>query len=544
VVEEVTERKAAEAALRRVNETLEQRVAERTGELEAISAERARLASVAENSPTFIGICDLDMRVIYVNPAGRRLVGIARDEELQRRTLLEYFVPEESARVGQEVLPAVLKDGHWVGELTFRHFRTGERISVLYDVFRIDDPTTGKPSHFATVTRDLRERKQAEERLRQAQKMEAVGQLTGGIAHDFNNLLTVIIANLERLRLRLADQPHLRRLVEAMERAAERGERMTGQLLAFSRRQQLRPETLDLNTLIRGFEPMICQAVGESVEVEAHLAPDLWSCTIDAAQLETVLLNLAVNARDAMPEGGRLVVETQNVERDDRLTARVAGASAGPYLTLTLSDTGTGMPPEVVALAFEPFFTTKEVGKGSGLGLSQVYGFVEQSGGHVTIESELGQGTIVRLYLPPVVSAAATLQPAQPLHRTASASGSEHVLLVEDDAYVLSTATEMMTELGYEVRAVAGPLEALEMLRGGARVDVLFSDVVMPIMSGIRLAEEARRLRPGLKVLLTSGYSREDLWSRTDAGASLPILPKPYKQTDLAAQLRAVLDAG
>ncbi|HEX7966797.1 MAG TPA: PAS domain-containing protein [Stellaceae bacterium] len=380
-------------------------------------------------------------------------------------------------------------------------------------------------------------------KLVQAQKMEAVGQLTGGVAHDFNNLLTVIMGNLERLRVRLTDQPRLGRRVEAMQQAAERGERLTGQLLAFSRRQKLRPETLDLNTLIRGFEPMIRQAVGESVRVEAHLAQGLWPCTIDAAQLETSLLNLAVNARDAMPEGGRLIVETQNVERDDRLTARVADASPGPYLVLAVSDTGTGMPPEVVARAFEPFYTTKGVGKGSGLGLSQVYGFVEQSGGHVMIDSEVGQGTTVRLHLPPATNAAATLDRTRPLCDTGSARGSERVLLVEDDAYVLRTATDMMTDLGYEVRAAAGPLEALEMLRGGEPIDLLFSDVVMPNMSGIRLAEEARRLRPGLKVLLTSGYSRESLSSRTAPAGNFPVLSKPYKPSDLGAQLRAVLDA-
>jgi CheY-like chemotaxis protein len=231
------------------------------------------------------------------------------------------------------------------------------------------------------------------------------------------------------------------------------------------------------------------------------------------------------------------------VERDDGLSARIADASPGPYLILAVSDTGTGMPPEVVARAFEPFYTTKEVGKGTGLGLSQVYGFVEQSGGHVTIDSAVGQGTTVRVYLPPAAGALATPKHTRPLNEPSSARGSERVLLVEDDAYVLRATTDIMTDLGYEVRATAGPMEALELLRSGEPIDLLFSDVVMPNMSGSRLAEEACRLRPGLKVLLTSGYSRESLSPQTAPAGSFPLLSKPYKPSNLGARLRAILDA-
>jgi CheY-like chemotaxis protein len=284
--------------------------------------------------------------------------------------------------------------------------------------------------------------------------------------------------------------------------------------------------------------------VGEAVRIETVLSPEIWPCDIDAAQLEAALLNLAVNARDAMPEGGTLTIETRNVLQDHRLAARIAGAAAGPYVVVGVYDTGTGMPPEVLERAFEPFFTTKDVGKGTGLGLSQVYGFVEQSGGHVTIDSDPGAGTAIRLYLPP-----AELTPAARLLRGVAESGAEptrgqeRILLVEDNPDVLRVASAMLLDLGYDVRTASGPLEALDLLQpGGAPVDLLFSDIVMPQMSGTQLAEAARRLRPGLKVLLTSGYSRESAASRSALDRMLPVINKPYKQAELAAMLRAVLD--
>jgi len=543
VVEEITERKAAEAALRQLTETLEQRVAERTAELEATSAELARLASVAENSPDFIGICDLNFQTVYVNPAGRRLVGIQSDEELKKRTPHDYFIPQERGRVEQEVFPAVLRDGHWVGELTFRHFRTEECIPVLYDVFRIDDPITGEPSHYATVTRDLRERKKAEDQLRHAQKMEAVGQLTGGIAHDFNNLLTVVMGNLELLAPHLADQPRLNRMVQTMQHATEQGAQLTGQLLAFSRRQTLQPQVTDINSLIGRFEPLVRRLVGEAVELEVNLCPGLWPCKIDAAQLEAALLNLAANARDAMPDGGKLTIETRNSESDSKVETRVAGAGPGPYVVITVRDTGCGMSPEVVAHAFEPFFTTKEVGKGSGLGLSQAYGFVKQSGGHVTIDTEVGAGTLISLYLPPTNSASAVTVLTAATQSAEPARGSERILVVEDNADVLRTVTEMLKDLGYAVRGALSPQKALEVLQSNKRIDLLFSDMVLPHMGGRRLIEEARRLRPNLKVLLTSGYSRERVSHSASMDEGMSVIAKPYKKAELAVRLRAVLDS-
>jgi nitrogen-specific signal transduction histidine kinase/ActR/RegA family two-component response regulator len=385
--------------------------------------------------------------------------------------------------------------------------------------------------------------RQTEEALRQAQKMEAVGLLTGGVAHDFNNLLTVIAGNLDLLEPKVVDRPGVGPLLKAMQHAAERGERSIAQLLAFSRQQTLHPETVDISALIRRFVQLIRRAVGDSISVETHLSPELWSCTIDAGQLEAALLNLAVNARDAMPTGGQLIIATQNLDRLRRPSSETTDAKPGPHVAVVVQDTGTGMTPEVVERAFEPFFTTKETGKGSGLGLSQVYGFVKQSGGHVAIDSEVGRGTTVRLYLPAAdTAAAASARIGRARSDTKPARGSDRILVVEDDADVLGTATEMMTDLGYAVRTAAGPLEALEILRDASEpIDLLFSDVMMPQMSGVELAAEARKLRPGLKVLLTSGYSEESL-SPQQANGELPLMTKPYKQATLAMRLRALLD--
>jgi signal transduction histidine kinase/CheY-like chemotaxis protein len=387
------------------------------------------------------------------------------------------------------------------------------------------------------------ERRQTEEALRQAQKMEAVGLLTGGVAHDFNNLLTVMVGNLDLLEPKVADRPDLGPLVTAMQHAAKRGEHLIAQLLAFSRQQTLRPETLDINGLIRRFEPLIRSAVGKNIEVETHLSPELWPCTIDAVQLETALLNLATNARDAMPAGGRLTITTQNLDRLPQPPAETSDAKPGPHVAIAFKDTGTGMPPELIERVFEPFVTTKEAGKGSGLGLSQVYGFVKQSGGHVAIDSEVGRGTTVWLYLPAADTAAASARVSQARSDTKPARGWERILIVEDDADVLGTDTAMMTDLGYAVRTAAEPLEALEILRDANEpIDLLFSDVMMPQMSGVELAAEAQKLRPGLKVLLTSGYGTESLSPRWAIG-ELPLIAKPYKQATLATRLRVLLDA-
>jgi len=496
--------------------------------------ERDRLFEISQD---LIVIAGFDGMFRDVNPAAEKALGYPVDE-LVGLSYLDFVHPDDRAKVALAIRE--LRNGGEAVRVEIRYRRRdGEWRWTSWRATAVRDE-----SLFYALGRDVTDRRETEEALRQAQKMEAVGHLTGGVAHDFNNLLTVLMGNLELLRPRLAEQPRLTRMVDAMQHAIDRGGRLTSQLLAFSRRQNLQPEVIDPNALVRGFEPLIRRAVGEAVRVETRLAPDVWPCNIDATQLEAALLNLAVNARDAMPEGGELVIETRNQASDERLTARVLGARPGPYVLVAVCDNGVGMPPDVMQRAFEPFFTTKDIGKGTGLGLSQVYGFVEQSGGHVTIDSEPGQGTTIRLYLPPADRLPGADERERKRNAGAPARGTEHVLLVEDNPDVLRTASAMLNDLGYRVRTASSPAEALGILRDpSAPVDLLFSDIVMPGMSGTQLAEQARQLRPGLKVLLTSGYSHESRSASAAVGHDFAVINKPYKHADLAETLRSVIEA-
>jgi PAS domain S-box-containing protein len=496
--------------------------------------ERDRLFEIAQD---LIIIAGFDGTFRDANPAFERVLGYRRDEILGM-PYIDLVHPEDRAKAfsrferltnGEHLAPNEVRCRHRDGSWRWISWRpmTVREERLLY-----------------AVGRDTTESRQTEAALRQAQKMEAVGLLTGGIAHDFNNLLTVIIGNLDLLRPQIARQPRLARLVKAMQHGAERGERLIRDLLAFSRQQTLHPETIDINALIRHFEPLIRRAVGETIEIRIQLQPTPCPCTIDPAQLEVALLNLSMNGRDAMPAGGRLTIETANLQGLPEPLARSAGTKPGPFVMLAVHDTGTGMPPELVERAFEPFFTTKDAGKGSGLGLSQVHGFVNQSGGYVTINSEIGQGTTVRLLLPRAKAEPIAVPPMRPVGPDAKTRrGLGRILVVEDDISVLDTSTAMMTDLGYEVLTTAGPLEALKVLQDdNQQIDLLFSDVMMPVMSGVKLAEEAKKLRPGLKVLLTTGYSKESL-AVEEALTELPLMAKPFRRATLAMQLRALFDA-
>ncbi|HUB16146.1 MAG TPA: ATP-binding protein, partial [Acetobacteraceae bacterium] len=358
----------------------------------------------------------------------------------------------------------------------------------------------------------IAQRERAEEALRHSQKMEAIGQLTGGVAHDFNNLLQVILGNLERLGRRLPEAPATEtgRLIAAATRAAGRAATLTQRLLAFSRRQPLTPKSLDLNRLVAGMLELFGRTLGEAIQVDTMLAGGLWRVFADENQLENALVNLAVNARDAMPHGGRLTLETRNVRLDESYALTQEDVRPGDYVLVTVSDTGTGMTKEVLARAFDPFFTTKDIGQGTGLGLSQVYGFVRQSGGHVRIDSTIGQGTTVSLYLPRFfelekLDTSAAAPQALPLGKH-----HEAILIVEDEHDVRSFTRETLQELGYEVREAASGSAALRALEASPNLRLLFTDIGLPGgMNGRQLAEEARRRRPELKVLLTTGYTRD-----------------------------------
>ncbi len=394
-------------------------------------------------------------------------------------------------------------------------------------------------------------RRQAEDVLWHTQKLEAVGQLTGGVAHDFNNLLTVITGNLDLLQEVVAGNRAMARerqlkLVAAAQNAAEHGAQMIRQLLAFSRRSVLHSETVDLKAVIAGFEDFLRRALGEAITLDLAFAPDLWPCDIDPAQFEAAILNLVVNARDAMPGGGHLRIASGNLDAEPAGDSAERGPTPGAYVWVSVSDDGVGMEPDVVERAFEPFFTTKEVGQGSGLGLSQVYGFVAQSNGHVAVESVPGAGTCLTLYLPRAEGAVpGRTAPAQSVGAPSGLAG-ETVLVVEDNAEVLGLAVAMIRDLGYRVVVAADGVEALALLRDGAAVDLLFTDIVMPRgFSGVALAAEARRIRGEIKIVLTSGYpAMRDPAPGSSAGSGdFPIIPKPYSRDALARTLRKALDS-
>ncbi len=381
---------------------------------------------------------------------------------------------------------------------------------------------------------DVTERRSLEEQLAQARKMEAVGQLTGGVAHDFNNLLTVILGNIDLLQRRVEEDARAQRQLSAIRHAADRGRSLTRQLLAFSRRQRLSPVTLDVNDLIANFEPLLRQAVGGSATVELKLLPESLCANVDPAQLETALLNLALNARDAMPNGGAIRISTSLASKLAR--GPQASGREGPWVLIEAQDEGVGMADEMLEHIFEPFFTTKDVGKGSGLGLSQVYGFVQQSGGHIFVSSKPGAGTSFQLYLRRSDQAAAAPAPPAPLNIQA---GEGRLLVVEDDVEVLALTVELLGGLGYQVTTATDAAGALKVLERGDPVDLLFSDVVMPGgRNGVELARLARQMRPDLKVLLTSGYVGEAV---AMAGEAFELIDKPYESMALAAKLNELL---
>ena len=396
----------------------------------------------------------------------------------------------------------------------------------------------------ARVRQEIAEREQAEDALRQAQKMEAVGQLTGGIAHDFNNLLTIIIGNIDTAMRRLGEEsdPRARRALENAQKGAERAGALTQRLLAFSRRQPLDPKPTDFGRLLAGMSDLLTRAIGETIAIQLDAPPSLWPIEVDQHQLENAILNLAVNARDAMPEGGSLTVAGSNVTVEAKGPAAPPGVRAGQHVMIAVSDTGAGMAPDTVARAFEPFFTTKDVGKGTGLGLSMVYGFVKQSGGHITIDSTAGEGTTIRLYLPRLMASIEEEAPA--LEACVSErGGSESILVVEDDDDVRAYTVGTLRELGYRVIEAQDARSALRLIdRADSRVELLLTDVVMPVMSGPELAEAALLLRPALKVLFMSGYTRDRVMRGGRLEQGVELLSKPFTFDTLAARVRDLLD--
>jgi signal transduction histidine kinase/ActR/RegA family two-component response regulator len=524
-------------ALLELNESLERRVEERTRELDqAYETLEFALDSAA------MGSWDVDLvtEVARRTPHHDRIFGYLEPLATWSRPIfLDHVLAEDRARA------TAAMDGALVGgtlDLECRIRRADGAVRWIVAKGKVGY-RDGQPIRMAGIVMDTTERRTTEDALHQSQKMEAIGQLTGGVAHDFNNLLTVIVGGLD-LVMRKPDNPErVARLAGAAMSAARRGEQLTQQLLAFSRRQMLRPQSLDPNRLLRDFEGLARRAAGGSVTLEFQLDPGAGPINVDPAQFESAVLNLVVNARDAMPDGGTITVTTGSDELAGAHTP-ILTLPAGPYVVIAVTDTGSGIDADTLKHVFEPFFTTKDVGKGTGLGLSQVYGFVRGGGGDVVIDTEIGRGTSFRLYLPrssePGSQEGITILSARPIETSESG---ETILLVEDDEQVLQMAIESLEELRYTVLVCRNAYEAIQRLKEPSKIDILFSDVVMPGgMNGGQLAEEARRLRPGLKVLLTSGYVGEFEKSHPIAG-DIEVLTKPYRRDELAAKLRGVSGA-
>jgi PAS domain S-box-containing protein len=499
--------------------------------------EQALFRSIFQSLPDPLVICDAAGAIRLVNPSFTRVFGFMEPEVLGEsvRRLFDraedaqaFFSAEPASAVGpgkHETARFRRKSGELFPATTVQAAVVGSSGSRLGRLVLIHDSTAER---------------QQEALLQQAQRLEAVGQLTGGVAHDFNNLLTVILGNIELLEPRLADALSRSLAGEARE-AAEMGARLTDRLLTFARRQRLETQSINLNEFVLGLTELLRRTIGTPIDLSAALAPDLWPTVVDPGQVESAVVNLVINARDAMPNGGRLLIETFNATLDAGDVADVPGMAAGEYVVLSVADTGHGMAPEVRAHAFEPFFTTKPAGKGSGLGLATIYGFARQSGGNVTIYSELGMGTTVNLYLPRAGRGNAE-ETASPPGADVHAGRGETVLIVEDDERVRRLTTRRLKDLGYRVLEAGHGAEGLAILAGTPDVEVVFSDLVMPGgVSGFDLAREVRDRFPHLRVILTSGYSAELMNQADIAQLDLQVLRKPYRQAELARVFRAAL---
>ena len=494
-----------------------------------------------------------DYSIFMLSPEGRVTnwnLGAARIKGYEAHEVIgthfrRFYTPEDAERgLPERGLDIAAREGRFETE-GWRIRKDGSRFwaNVVIDAIRDE---TGVLLGYAKITRDVTERKAAQEQLAntraallQAQKMEAIGKLTGGVAHNFNNVLQVLRGNLELLEHRHGTDPWSReRLGKAID-AVEHGANLAAQLLAFGRRQALEPRVVNLGVMLRNMDDLLRRALGDMVEVEAVVAADLWNTLVDPNHLENVVLNLAINGRDAMPTGGKLTLELTNTTFDEAFGALPGEVAAGHYVLLAITDTGTGMTQEVLDRVFEPYFSTKPEGEGTGLGLSMAYGFIKQSGGHVRIYTEVGHGTTVKIYLPRSTEEVLDIAPVQEVPVT---GGTETILVVEDDRYVQAAAVEMLTELGYTVLKADDAQSAMAIIGSGIKIDLLFTDVVMP--GPLRSAEMARlavRTLPGLKVLFTSGYAQNAIvhGGRLDEGVHL--LTKPYSRAQLATKIRRIL---
>jgi PAS domain S-box-containing protein len=544
---EINARRRAEEELRLNNENLELRAEQRAQEIVRTAdrlAETETIFRTLVNSVTDYAIYTLDAtgHILTWNLGAERIKGYSADEILSQNFSRFYTKEDQDAGLPRRALTFAERTGKFEAE-GWRVRKDGSKFwaNVVIDAIRDE---TGEIVRFAKVTRDLTEKRIAEEQMRQAQKMEAIGQLTGGVAHDFNNLLTVISGNIQMIQRQLAaDNPKLSPLIGRALHGAERAAVLVHRLLAFSRQQPLEPKAVEMNRLVIGMSDLLERTIGENIQVQTVLSAGLWPISVDPNQLENAILNLAVNARDAMPTRGKLTIETANTFLDEAYAASHDEVKIGRYVMLAVTDTGFGMTKEVVGKAFEPFFTTKKLGEGTGLGLSQVYGFVKQSGGHIKIYSEPGEGVTVKLYFPRTEVSDNTGRSDEGVAIVPSAKRKETVLVVEDEPDVRAYSAEILRELGYTVLEAADGDSALAVLMTEPQINIMFTDVGLPgAFNGRQLADAARRHRPELKILFTSGYARNAIVHNGKLDSGVDLIVKPFTYASLATKIRAVLD--
>jgi PAS domain S-box-containing protein len=490
-------------------------------------------AQAMEASADGIGILNGRGEYVYVNRAHARIAGYTRAEDLIGKSWKVLYRDDEGSRLEREVLPLLGRDGRWEGEAAAIR-RDGSSFPQQVSLALLED------GGMVCICRDLSERRRMEDQLRKKQRMESIGTLAGGIAHDFNNMLTVILGYGQTLLTKVENDPGLRSQVEHIVKSASRATTLTRQLLAFSRKQVLQPRVLDLNTVVRDLEKMLRPLVGDDVVMITGCAPGLASVKADLSQIEQVILNLVVNARDALPKGGRVLVTTANVDRNGD-SNRDREIPPGRYVVLSVADNGVGMNTEVLSRIFEPFYTTKDVGKGTGLGLSMVYGIVEQSGGFITVKSKPGEGTEFRVFLPRVEAAPEFSSPERkPIWRK---NGTETVLLVEDDAAVRELANDILRSCGYHVISVADPgLLPSVLQQNSGPIQILVTDVLMPGLNGREVADMVQRQHPQVKTLFMSGYAYQTMLGRGVLAPGCFFLQKPFTPSQLSETVREVLD--
>ncbi len=516
--------------------------AQRRAEAES-TRQQSLFEAIINDAPQAIIIANERREIFLVNPAVTGIFGYAPEDVIAQNSRILFANDDDYERVGRFGLEhqKAASTGEPVHslQLTCRR-KNGETFPAEVIAAVVRDKNRNVLGLMRLI-RDLTHQLRQDEVVRQAQRMDALGQLTGGIAHDFNNLLTIIIGNHELFEEK-PDGAEGRELVRRANEAAQMGARLTSRLLSFSRQRKLAPTIIKLNEQILNMMDLLRRSLGETIVLTTSLDADLWTVRADPSEIENAVLNLAINARDAMSRGGRLLIETRNVDLATEQDLSEYGLVPGEYVRLMVSDTGCGMPPEVVARAFEPFFTTKGTGQGTGLGLSSIYGFAKQSGGNATIHSELGHGTAVNLYLPRLASHESRLTPE--VADYAPVSAGEIVLVVEDNAQLRTLTLDRLKRLGYRVIEADGGPAALAVIEAGTSIDLIFSDVVMPGgITGYELAARARERIPGMKVLLTSGYDAERAAEQDTTGSNVRVLRKPYRQTDLARALRDALEA-